>query len=515
MNAAVERIGISNGFRLSVFIGLLLYLSSTTSYVIKSLLEGSPIAILMAGYMRPFVLAAIVISAIFASSRIAGSIVRNRGLFALIFLFSLTFTVMDLIHVSGTIDPVRVAKEFFYNKTFSSYLNVPLLLLAVGLLVPRDCAELFVRAGGWTLAFSGTLSISIWLLIRFGVVTTGDHFWTNNNFQAYEGVGLLLMLAIFPQLRPRPWLLAMMTLMSVLLPILHNSRGAMFLSAYLCVAWAIQEWLRRKSGNAQDPPFMFGVLGLSVAVLAVGLGGIVQDLPNALSSATPLSSVGSGGAAQDLPNASSSATPFASVGSGGSAQDLPNASSPESPFSLVGLGGAAPKLQDAATTVSPTFSGASVEEDLGRIATKLVDIARSPSLSKQTNFISNKEVSTSDNVVSAFSRIGTTFVAVKIFLLQPWKGIGIWHAYDIEVAGFGIHGLVPLLMAAYGVWGLLPCFAIGMVAVVVGKRSGKTTALLHLAFTLLALGLLLNIFAWWLALVFAVGLFIEPETATS
>jgi hypothetical protein len=87
-------------------------------------------------------------------------------------------------------------------------------------------------------------------------------------------------------------------------------------------------------------------------------------------------------------------------------------------------------------------------------------------------------------------------LAVRAYLSSPIVGIGIWNAYgDIEVANFGIHGLLPLLLAAYGTLGLVP-FA-GVLGLLVTARTEGAVRLQALV-VILMIAMLVNFYPpWW------------------
>jgi hypothetical protein len=98
--------------------------------------------------------------------------------------------------------------------------------------------------------------------------------------------------------------------------------------------------------------------------------------------------------------------------------------------------------------------------------------------------------------------MGTTLLAVRAYLTSPIVGIGIWNAYgDIEVAGFGIHGLLPLLLAAYGTLGLVPMA--GMLGLLVTART-EGAVRLQVLVVILMIAMLVNVYPpWWGILLWA------------
>lgn len=452
MSLSARKMEVRTVARLGMFVGILVYLASTTSYLLKFILEDTPLAVPMASYARPLVTVLFALGAFLLADQVKDSLIRMRWLLIIFLLSSITFPALDFIHAADNIAPIQLAKEFLYNKTFSTYLTAFFLLLATGILITRENVTQLLRAGIWTLAFSSFLSIVIWVIIRVGLITTDDILWTNNNFQAYESVGLLFMLMLFPKQRPSaPWLAAILT-MSAVLPVLHSSRGAMLLAGYVCLIWTIRGWRGRECVAARERRLVLGALGISMVIIAFGVSGMWTTLLSE---------------------------------------------------------------NVAAPRVAPSSSSAVPESERVGVTERLADIYRLPTPPAQINLLSNNEVSTSDDVVSAFSRLGTTLLAVKTFMSAPWLGIGIWDAYKLEVANSGIHGLVPLLMAAYGVWGFLPLLAFVIAAWMVAVRAGCGTLLLHFVIIMFGLGMLLNIFAWWLGLVFAFCFFYESELKIS
>lgn len=446
MPARLENTNIGLVIRLAILVGLLVYMSSTTAYLIKMLPLGAAPSHLMASYARPFVIAGIVMIGLLWRIRSREPIRLGNVTIALLMLPALMFIIGDMLHLSGDVSIGQSIKLLFYNKAFSTYLDMTLLIVAITMLVQHDRSDIIIRVGGWVLGIIAALSVLLWILVRSEILSINDHFITNNNFQAYESSVMLIAVLVFRRVRLQPLVHGSVIILAAIIPVLHNSRGAMLLGAYLCAAILVDAWNR---GSYSESMRRLRIVGASVSLLILSFG-------------------------------------------------------------LVGIGNilSSESAQDRAERVI------SEQRYKERSAISyLTNIARSDKSELHYNYLSNNEVSSNDDVVSAFSRVGTTLLAIKIFLKNPCQGIGIWNAYNVEVAGFGIHGLIPLMLAGYGIWGLIPILAILAAAAVSCLRAGRLDILVHFSVATVVLGMLFNQYAWWMALVLPLVALLESERA--
>lgn len=83
--------------RLGMFVGILVYLASTTSYLAKFVIGDPPLAVSMASYARPMMTAVFALAAFLLADWVKDSLIRMRWLLIIFLLLSITFPALDFI----------------------------------------------------------------------------------------------------------------------------------------------------------------------------------------------------------------------------------------------------------------------------------------------------------------------------------------------------------------------------------------------------------------------------------
>jgi len=401
---------------LSLLVVIVTYLSATIGPQLSDNIKAVPFVHFFRLYSQPILLGALLATLVSLSP-----LNRDRAVLEPVVVLAaagLVYVFVDLVHYGAGDGLFRAVKDFFYNKVTSSYFVLVAFFGIFGIVERRAGGSRACRALLIVATASAFMSLVLWGIARLGLHTFAQLEVTNNNQQAYESSGMLLLL-LFVAVRWFPALVASaIVVVHGLVPLFHHSRGGMLVS--VCVLSGFLLFRTREAGWRSI--LRGGLERVTVGVAALLLAGFLGVFK------------------------------------------------PASP----------------AVTVTGQPS----------LMTQLSQLTESPEL--KLNFDSNREVSPSDDAVSAYSRIGTTILAAKAFARSPFIGIGIWNAYtDIEVANFGIHGLWPLLLAGYGVLGLIPAAA--LLTVLWRNRGTEWARTICIILVLLLVGIFDNRYSFWLA----------------
>jgi hypothetical protein len=424
---------------------LILYVSATPSLILLELVPPGPFVHMFRGYgkaaLLPLLLFALVVT------RPRWTTAGTKVTLSLLFGLALIYVALDVAHADRSMPLIQIAKEALYNKVIASYL---VAVAVLGFLWMLDTTWRFVdalRAMVITLTSLAVLSLAVWIVIESRVFSFGDYGVTNNNTQAYESIGVLVMLLWLARERFSAGGASFIAAVHGIVPFLNRSRGAMLVTLLMFAGYFVFSLSRRGW-----KPVVHGGLDRTLAVvslvLAVGLVGILDPT----TAATPMR------------------------------------------VAVAKIRGVSVPPPARPTVLANQFepSGAAI------IVRNLRELTKSSST--KHNLASNREISADDDVVSTYARVGTTLLAVRAYLSSPIVGIGIWNAYgDIEVANFGIHGLLPLLLAAYGTLGLVP-FAGLLGLLMVTARTDRSVRFQALV-VILMIAMLVNFYPPWLGMV--------------
>jgi hypothetical protein len=420
---------------------LVLYVSATPSQFLFEMVSSGPLIHVFRGYGKAALLTTL-LGALLILGRRVTAIPSRRTVFLLLGA-ALIYVTLDITRYDGDIRVFQIAKDALYNKVTSSYL---IAVSVFGFLLMLD--QKWRRADALrTVMIASTVAaafgLAVWLGIESRVFSFGDYGVTNNNTQAYESMGVLLLLLWLARERFSAAGASFIAAVHGMVPLLNRSRGAMLVTLLMFAGYFAFSLSRRGWR-----PVVQGSLDRTLAVISLVLAAGVLGMLDPTTVATPMRVAVATIRGKPVPP---------------------------------------PVRQVVVVNRSEQWN-----------ATVIIGNLRQLMKSSRTkhNLESNREISDDDDVVSAYSRLGTTLLAVRAYLSSPIVGIGIWNAYgDIEVASFGIHGLLPLLLAAYGTLGLIPMA--GMLGLLVTAPT-EGVVRFQVLVVILMIAMLVNVYPpWW------------------
>jgi hypothetical protein len=387
-----------------VLLLVLVYVASTPSMLVSLVVPDNFLAHVSRLYAKPLILAALLIILFVARRRF------DRGalfVMAMCGCLALVYVGVDVAHY-GASGAVVFAKNALYNKVIASFLVLALVYGIAAHAAFHWGEERILRLVVFTATVFAFLGMALSEINKGGWHAIGDHGVSQNNFQVYESVSILLLVVLISRNSFSDRSAALIVLIHSAVPLLMASRGGMIVSLYVLGAYLVRQ-SRLVKWREIFRERLAQAVGFAILLLLFGIFAAFNILESA------------------------------------------------------------------------------------EVLIWLDKLLRSAGL--RHNLHSNSLISSSDDVVSMYSRIGTTLLAAKAFLDAPIAGIGIWNAYsDIQVANFGIHGLLPLVIAAYGLLGIVPLAGLFLMARPFGQSD------VHVLAAIAMISLLVNIFPWWAGL---------------